>query len=131
MEKDVLEMSQRERDVLKVMSLVLKGERSQVEAARLLKRSVRQVRRLQRRLEGEGDGGVVHKLRGLPSNRALDETVRGQVLALYRQHYGGFGPTLSAEKLAACHFVPPAVGGPGDVEAVAAGGGALALHASP
>src|SRR4051812_29270158 len=103
MEKDVLEMSQRERDVLKVMSLVLKGERTQAEAGRLLGRSVRQVRRLQRRLEGEGDGGVVHGLGGRPSNRAVDEAVRGQVLGLYRRHYGGFGPTLAAEKLAAEH----------------------------
>jgi len=35
-----------------VMSLVLSGNRTQVEAAQLLKRSVRQVRRIQRRLEG-------------------------------------------------------------------------------
>ena len=99
MEKDRIEMSQRERDVLKVMSLVIKGERTQSEAARLLKRSERQVRRLQRRLEGEGDGGVVHRLRGRPSNRALDEAVRSEVLGLYRAHYAGFGPTLAAEKL--------------------------------
>jgi hypothetical protein len=51
MEKDRIEMSQRERDVLKVMSAVLSGKRTQVEAARLLKRSTRQIRRIQRRLE--------------------------------------------------------------------------------
>jgi hypothetical protein len=106
MEKDVLEMSQRERDVLKVMSLVLKGERTQAEAARLLGRSVRQVRRLQRRLEGRGDGGVVHGLRGRPSNRAVDEAVRERVLGLYREHYAGFGPTLAAEKLLEGHELP-------------------------
>src|SRR3954471_17710391 len=99
MEKDVLEMSQRERDVLKVMSLVVKGERTQAEAGRLLGRSVRQVRRLQRRVEGGGDGGVVHGLRGRASNRALDEAVRAEAVALYRAHYAGFGPTLAAEKL--------------------------------
>ena len=103
MEKDRIEMSQRERDVLKVMSPVLKGERTQSEAARLLRRSERQVRRLQRRLEGEGDGGVVHRLRGKPSNRALDEAVKRQVLGLYRRHYEGFGPTLAAEKLLEGH----------------------------
>jgi len=48
MEKDRIEMSQRERDVLKVMSLVLSGKRTQAEAARLLKRSTRQVRFKQR-----------------------------------------------------------------------------------
>ena len=103
MEKDRIEMSQRERDVLKVMSLVLKGDRTQSEAARLLKRSVRQVRRLQRRLEGRGDVGVMHELRGRPSNRAMDEAVKRQALSLCRECYGDFGPTLAAEKLSEGH----------------------------
>src|SRR5438874_2122079 len=85
MEKDRIEMSQRDRDVLKVMSLVLKGERTQAEAARLLGKSERQVRRVQRRLEAEGDGGVVHRLRGRPSNRRIDEAVRREVLEVYRR----------------------------------------------
>lgn len=100
MEKDRIEMAQRERDVLKVMALVLKGDRTQAEAARLLKRSVRQVRRLQRRLESEGDGAVVHGLRGRPSNRRIDPAAKQSALALYRAKYLGFGPTLAAEKLA-------------------------------
>jgi DNA-binding Lrp family transcriptional regulator len=103
MEKDRIEMSQRERDVLKVMSLVLSGKRSQAEAARLLGRSERQVRRIQRRLEELGDAGVVHRLRGRPSNRAMAKASRSKALSLYRRHYQGFGPTLAAEKLAQEH----------------------------
>jgi Helix-turn-helix domain len=100
MEKDRIEMSQRDRDVLKVMSLVLKGERTQAEAARLLRLGVRQVRRIQRRLGSQGDQAVVHGLRGKPSNRRIDDAVRRKALALYRRKYLGFGPTLAAEKLA-------------------------------
>jgi transposase len=100
MEKKRIEMGQHERDVLRVMSSVLEGERTQGEAARLLGKSVRQVRRVQRRLEAEGDGGVVHRLRGKPSNHASGEEVRQRVLRLYREKYLGFGPTLAAEKLA-------------------------------
>src|SRR5665213_2286769 len=103
MEKDQILMSQRERDVLKVMSLVLSGDRTQVEAARLLNRSARQVRRIQRRLEKQGDGGAVHRLRGRTSNSALDESVVKRALSLYREHYLGFGPTLASEKLAEDH----------------------------
>jgi hypothetical protein len=51
MNGDRIEMSQRERDRLKVMAPVLEGGRTQEEAARLLKLCVRQVRRIQRRLE--------------------------------------------------------------------------------
>jgi hypothetical protein len=100
MEKDRIEMSQRERDVLKVMSTVLKGERTQAEAARLLGRSARQIRRLQRRLECQGDRAVVHGLRGRRSNRRIDNAVRQAALKHYREKYRGFGPTLAAEKLA-------------------------------
>lgn len=102
MNKDRIEMSQQERDRLKVMSPVLSGKRTQVEAARLMKRSVRQIRRLQRRLEYEGDCGVIHRLRGRPSNNRKDELFRRQVIDLYRQDYSDFGPTFAAEKLAEC-----------------------------
>jgi transposase len=100
MEKDLISMSQRDRDVLKVMSGVLKGDRTQVEAARLLNRSVRQIRRLSRRMKSQGDGVVVHGLRGRPSNHRVDEAVRQAALRLYREKYADFGPTLAAEKLA-------------------------------
>ncbi len=41
MNGDRIAMSQRERDRLKVMAAVVKGERTQAEAGRLLKRSTR------------------------------------------------------------------------------------------
>ena len=100
MEKDLISMSQRDRDVLKVMSGVLKGDRTQVEAGRILKRSVRQIRRLAVRLRRDGDGAVVHGLRGKPSNHRVDEAVRRAAVKLYRKKYSDFGPTLAAEKLA-------------------------------
>ena len=98
---DRIGMSQRERDVLRVMQGVIDGARTQAEAARLVKRSVRQVRRLQRRLEAEGDGALVHGLRGRPSNRRTDPVQRDRVLRAYRRSYPDFGPTLASEKLGA------------------------------
>jgi DNA-binding Lrp family transcriptional regulator len=99
MEKDRILMSQRERDILKVMALVLAGKRSQAEAGRLMGRSERQVRRLLRRLQADGDGGVIHKLRGRASNNRSEASVREQAMRLCRTRYAGFGPTLAAEKL--------------------------------
>ena len=97
---DRIEMSQRERDILKIMAPVLQGERTQAEAARLLGLSVRQVRRLQRKLEQKGDTAIVHGLRGKPSNRRLDQDLRHKVLAAYREQFPDFGPTFACEKLA-------------------------------
>ena len=98
---DLVAMSQRERDVLKVMQGVLDGKRTQADAARLLRRSVRQLRRVQRKLEAGGDEALVHGLRGRPSNHQADPELRRRVLRTYRQSYRDFGPTLACEKLAA------------------------------
>jgi hypothetical protein len=97
---DRIDMSQKERDVLKVMHGVRAGERTQAEAARLLRLSVRQVRRLQRKLESDGDQALVHGLRGKPSNHRLSADLRRQVLRAYRHRYADFGPTFASEKLA-------------------------------
>jgi hypothetical protein len=98
---DRMAMSQRERDVLKVMQGVIEGKRTQAEAARVLRRSVRQVRRLQRKMETDGDTIIVHGLRGRPSNNGYEEEYRRRVLQAYRRGYRDFGPTLASEKLAA------------------------------
>jgi hypothetical protein len=99
-------MSQRERDRLVVIKSVMDAKRTQVEAARHLGLSTRQVRRLQRRIERDGDVAVVHRLRGRPSNSRRDDGLRQRVLALYRSDYGGdYGPTLLAEKLTEQHAV--------------------------
>jgi hypothetical protein len=99
--QDRIAMSQRERDLLKVMGPVLQGLRTQSEAARLADLSVRQIRRIQRKLEAHGDAALVHGLRGKPSNRKFQGAFRRKVLAAYRQQFGGFGPTFACEKLAA------------------------------
>ena len=92
-------MSRRERDVLKVMSLVLEGERTQEEAARLLGLSTRQVRRILVRVRSKGDVGVVHRLRGKPSNHRLKSSVRKKAMAIYRKELVGFQPKHAWEKL--------------------------------
>jgi Helix-turn-helix domain len=98
---DRIPMSQKERDVLKVLHAVQSGKRTQAEASRLLGLSTRQVRRIQRKLEAEGDAALVHGLRGKPSNHQSDPAFRRAVLAAYRARYADFGPTFACEKLAA------------------------------
>jgi len=99
MDGDRITMSQRERDRLKVLAPVQEGRRTQLEAARLLGVTDRTVRRWLRRLAVEGDGGIVHRLRGRPSNRAKVSSLRTAVLQACRQDYPDFGPTLACEKL--------------------------------
>jgi len=98
--EDVLALNQRDRDRLKEIHGVLRRRQQVGEAARHLGLSRRQVRRLVRRVEREGDRGVIHRLRGRPSNRAIPERVRERALAvLSREQYRDFAPTLAAEHL--------------------------------
>ncbi len=101
MGEERIELSARERERLKVLDEIQQGHLSQVEASGRLRLSTRQVRRLERRVEAEGDGGVVHRLRGRPSNRKISPSRRERVLGEVRARYADFGPTLAAEKLAA------------------------------
>jgi hypothetical protein len=97
---DPVSLSQRERDILKVLAPVVLGQRTQVEAARLLDITPRHVRRLLRRIQDGGDAAVVHGLRGRPSNHQADADLRQRILLAYRTHFHDFGPTLACEKLA-------------------------------
>ena len=98
--EDVLALGQRDRDRLKEIHGVIRRQQQVWEAARHLGLSRRQVRRLVRRVEREGDRGVIHRLRGRPSNRAIPERVRERALAvLSREQYRDFAPTLAAEHL--------------------------------
>jgi hypothetical protein len=100
MNLDRIVMNQRDRDTLTVLRPVLAGQRTQAEAARLLGLTTRQVRRLVARLRAEGDAGLVHRLRGRPSNRRITTTAKDNVISFYTEHLRGFGPTLAAEALA-------------------------------
>jgi transposase len=93
-------MSKRERTRLEVFSRVKRGELRLRKAAELLQLSYRQAKRAYARYRREGDVGLVHRLRGRPSNRKRDEAERERVLAAYQAKYGDFGPTLAREYLA-------------------------------
>src|SRR5215510_5546872 len=93
-------MAAKERDRLKVIVQVKEGKLTQEEAGKLLRISSRQVRRSLRRFEAEGDGGLIHKLRGRPSNHRIKAKVRTRAVALVAKAYRDFGPTLAARYLA-------------------------------
>jgi transposase len=104
-EQEMLVLSTRERDRLKVLHEVKGGHLTQRAAARQLAISDRWVRKLLVRVEREGDRGVVHRLRGGKSKRRLPERVRRQALKLVQAKYRDFGPTLACEYLAKDHAV--------------------------
>ncbi len=75
-------MMQPDRDRLVALKKARKGPSTQREAAEELGHSERHVRRLLRRLKGQGDKALVHALRGRRSNRRLDEEIRRSALEI-------------------------------------------------
>lgn len=73
-------MSQRARDRLKVLHEVGRGHLTQKQAGEQLGLSDRWVRKLLGRVRREGDAGIVHRLRGRPSNRRLPPPLCAQVV---------------------------------------------------
>jgi transposase len=95
------------KDVLRsqVMAQVLEGKLDQAGAAGRLGISVRQVKRLKRRMQDEGTQGLLSKKRGKPSNRRTPTDVLEKAVALIGAHYADFGPTLACEKLKEVHEI--------------------------
>jgi len=99
-EEDVLRIKGRELNRLYVLKQVGERKLTQKQAGVLLGLTDRQVRRLVKRLLEEGERGICHRGRGRCSNRRICPKLKRRVLGLYQRFYGGFGPTLAAEKLA-------------------------------
>src|SRR2546425_6013180 len=100
-----MEMSKRELGRVEVLARVRSKQLRVVDAARLMRVSCRQGKRLWKRYGEEGAAGLKHRSAGRPSNRAYEEKFRQKALRLVREKYGGpvgerFGPTLAAEHLA-------------------------------
>src|SRR5689334_17069039 len=101
----VVLMSKAELSRVDTLARVGRGELPVAEAASLLGLSARQVFRLLRRFRAEGAAGLASRRRGRPSNRRLPAAVREAALAVVRERYADFGPTLAAEKLAELHDI--------------------------
>ena len=84
---------------------VERGELRIEDAATLLKLSRRQIFRLLGRLHAKGAAGLVSSKRGKPSNRRYSDAFRERVIAVVREHYNDFGPTLAREYLAERHDI--------------------------
>jgi transposase len=97
---EILKMSRKERSRLSVLTAVKERELTLVQAAELTGLSYRQIKRVWRRYQDQGDAGLVHRLRGRASPRRIAPDLRARILARLAARYPDFGPTLAAEYLA-------------------------------
>ena len=105
MEDGALRMSIEDHSRYLVCQQMLRGGTSEKQAAQRLGLSVRQVRRLKKRVRLLGPEGVIHRLRGSRSSRRTPEDVQRQVKELYEERYAGWNMAHLAERLAGAHGI--------------------------
>lgn len=92
-------MSAKETDRLAVIVKLINKQINGTEASQQMRLTTRQVRRLKGRVKKYGAQGLVHRGRGVPSNRKIKQILADKIISLLRTVYVGYGPTLAAEKL--------------------------------
>ncbi|MFH0771019.1 MAG: ISNCY family transposase [Candidatus Omnitrophota bacterium] len=97
--KDIIMATQKELRALHLIHKAIDKVITQKEAAESLELSERQIRRKVKRILQEGGKGIIHRLRGISSNRAIPDKNRSKILTLLRTKYPDFGPALASEKL--------------------------------
>lgn len=99
MGQETFTLSQKELQRVSVISTCIKGDLACASAAELLCLSVRQIKRLKKRMREAGEAALAHANRGRPSHRRLPERTRQAVLRLARTKYTGFNDHHLTEKL--------------------------------
>jgi transposase len=99
MRQETFALSQKELQRVAVISRCVKGELACARAAGLLCLSVRQIKRLKKRMREDGEAALAHANRGRPSHRRLPDAVLERVLRLARGTYAGFNDHHLCEKL--------------------------------
>ena len=99
----MITMSTHELDRLKAIQAVADGLLMPWRAAERLGISRRQVERLTSRYRIEGATGLISRKREQPSNHQLPAGLADHALAIIRERYADFGPTLACEKLRESH----------------------------
>ena len=96
-------MSERELNRIEVLAQVDDGRLSVQNGANMLDVTKRQMFRLLKRYRSDGAGAISHKARGKAPNNKIHKSKRDYALALVKENYQDFGPTLAAEMLAEHH----------------------------
>jgi transposase len=83
----------------RVITEVIQKHLKVKDAAKILKRSERQVYRIKARVAKEGAKGVIHKGKGKRGPRWLTEKIKNKINSLYKNKYEGFNLTHMTEFL--------------------------------
>ena len=86
-----------------VIRKALQGEITWIVAAEVLRLTPRQIRRIRKRYESQGEAGLLDRRIGKKAPRKLTPEMRGKILTLYREKYRDFSALHFFEKLTGEH----------------------------
>jgi Helix-turn-helix domain len=87
-------LTAREQERVAILTAAIEGKTTNGQAAKQLRLSVRQVQRAKAVIRHQGETGIVHKLKGKPSNHRV-----------HKKHYSDFKPAFATEKLQERHKI--------------------------
>src|SRR5207302_1370365 len=99
-------MSRKEAPRAGLVHAALAGRITNQQGATALRLSVRQFHRLRKRFARDGPRGLLHRGRGRPSPRRLDDGLRQRITALIITAYPGLNDVHLTEKLQEEHHLP-------------------------
>lgn len=99
MAKEVITLSMREVERLRILHKVMSRHLRQLDGAAILGLSDRQVRNLIGKIRQGGDKGIAHGNRGRVALNKMSVEEEVRIGRLVAEHYRDFGPTLASEKL--------------------------------
>lgn len=99
MKEEIIIMSKKELSRLEVIHKAIEKRIKQKDAAKRLSLSVRQVKRITKKVKIHGDIAIVHGNRGKSSKRKFPDEFKDEVIKIVKQKYYDFGPKFASEKL--------------------------------
>ena len=100
-----LTMTHKEVNRYAIIKQIINKEINGTRAAELLKLSVRQIKRLKKKVKNNGPKALIHANRGKTSNRSIPKQERKKIIELLHKHYSDFKPGFASEKLDEKHNI--------------------------
>lgn len=102
---EIITMSRKELDRVPVIKDLINKQIKGSDAAKLLKLTIRQIKRLKARFKKFGVKGLIHKNRGQKSHNRMPDALVAEAKSILKEHYADFWPTHAKEKLAEKHGI--------------------------
>ena len=105
MEKELITLSTREIERLRIIHKVMDRNMTQVEASEILGITDRQIRNIITKIKEKGDQGIAHRNRGRAAPNKMREELEDRIGEIIKKKYADFKPTLASEKLLELHGI--------------------------